>query len=240
MFNLKKTNSVLFYNRNLIILYSFLLFLLLSYLIVNLGNENFTAKGEFNIGHEALNCIHCHKDAPGTARQQLQRNFRHLLGEDVKKVHFGKIPVGNDACLNCHVRPNDTHPTQLFMEPKFKAARDKIHPEECLSCHKEHQHERVTFKETGFCVNCHKNIKIANDPLDLKHSELIEQELWSSCIQCHDFHGNHLMKVPTKIQDTIPLELINNYFKDGKDPYSNLKKYIANLDSINKNQYYNE
>lgn len=230
----KEIKKGILHNRNIIIAFSVFLFLIITFLILKPGNENFTAKGEFNIGHEDLDCIHCHKDAPGTSRQQIQRNLKHFIGIDVKKVDFGTIPVDNDACLSCHARPNDAHPVHRFMEPKFKEAREKIHPEECLSCHAEHKHERVTFKETSFCVNCHKDIKIDNDPLDLKHSELIKMEMWNTCIQCHDFHGNHVMEVATKIQDTIPLKTINDYFNNGKDPYSDIKKYVADLDSINK------
>ena len=196
-------------------------------------NEEYMAKGEFNTGHQDLQCVHCHKDAPGTARQQIQRNLQYFIGADVSKVDFGTSDVGNEACLSCHARPNDNHPVYRFLEPKFKDARQEIHPEKCVSCHAEHKHERVTFKKTDYCINCHKDIKIEDDPLDIKHSQLIKNELWNTCIQCHDFHGNHEMKVATKLNDTIPLEKINAYFEGKEDPYSKVKKYVADLDSIN-------
>ncbi|MGB1314971.1 MAG: 2Fe-2S iron-sulfur cluster-binding protein [Chitinophagales bacterium] len=223
----------IFRNRNKIIALCCLLACCFVFYLNLPNNEAYFAKGEYNIGHEELECAHCHKDAPGTSRQQIQLNFRHLIGAAKNDIDFGKKEVGNDACLHCHERPNDNHPIYRFNEPKFKEAREAIHPEKCVSCHAEHQHKRVTIAETNYCVNCHKDVKIKNDPLDTKHQTLIDNEMWNTCIQCHDFHGNHEMQVPTKLNDTIPLKEIKDYFNDGKDPYGGVKKYIADLDSIN-------
>ena len=220
-------------NRNKILLAGFILFMMGAFFLFKPETNTFLAKGNMNIGHEELQCAQCHKDAPGTARQQIQRNFKHLIGGNVKKADFGTKPVDNDACISCHNRPNDNHPVHRFNEPKFKDAREAIHPETCTSCHNEHHGERVTFKDTDYCKNCHKDVKITNDPLDLKHSKLIELELWNTCIQCHDFHGNHIMKVAKSIKDTIPLKMVKDYLNTGKDPYGNIKKYIVDLDSIN-------
>ena len=228
-----KIKKSILHNRNKLIAVGLIAFLFLSLFLLRPSNELFLAKGHYNIGHEDLKCSHCHQDAPGTTRQQIQRKVQIFLGSELPDAYLGKSPVENGDCLHCHIRPNDAHPIYRFMEPKFKEAREAIHPENCVSCHAEHKKERVTFKETGYCVNCHKDIEIKNDPLDMKHEVLIKKEMWNTCVQCHDFHGNHEMKTPDKIKDTIPLIKIKEYFKDGEDPYSKVKKYVANLDSIN-------
>ena len=63
--------------------------------------------------------------------------------------------------------------------------------------------------------------------LDISHKDLISQESWNTCIQCHDFHGNHKYALPEKMSDTIPMQTIQNYFDGGEDPYGKVKKYIA-------------
>lgn len=219
----------IFKRNNLIIaglLSSFFLFIFLS----DKSNELFLAKGQMNTGHENLKCIECHTSAPGTLRQQLQNNTKAFLNlTDDEYVDFGKLKVGNTECLTCHNRPNDVHPTHRFMEPRFITARKELHPENCISCHNEHKGERITIKQVDFCYRCHKDIKVKNDPLDFSHKHLISMDQWNTCLQCHDFHGNHLFEAPKSINDTISLQRVENYFKGGEDPYAGVKKYVAKL-----------
>ena len=63
------------------------------------------------------------------------------------------------------------------------------------------------------------------------HATLIQQEAWTSCLQCHDFHGNHLFDVPARMADTIPLRAILEYAEGGPDPYSTTKKHPAKTDA---------
>ena len=76
-------------------------------------------------------------------------------------------------------------------------------------------------------MNCHQDLEVENDPIDISHKDLIAQDEWFTCIQCHDFHGNHKYEVPIKIKDTIPIQVIKDYFKGGEDPFGNDKKYIG-------------
>ena len=66
-----------------------------------------------------------------------------------------------------------------------------------------------------------------NDPLDVPHAQLIKEEKWSTCLQCHDFHGNHFMKTAEHMKDTVSIEALKAYFEGGESPYSDRKKYIA-------------
>jgi cytochrome c553 len=66
---------------------------------------------------------------------------------------------------------------------------------------------------------------LENDPLDVSHAQLIQAQNWKTCLQCHDFHGNHIAKTPTLLKDTIPTAFIKAYLQGSKSPYSENKKY---------------
>lgn len=183
--------------------------------------------GPMNTGHDNISCSACHLDAKGNLTQQLQSNVAHAFGGRDKDVFFGTQDVTVDNCLQCHDRPNDRHPTYRFEEPRFADATEVINATTCITCHSEHHDERISLAKLDYCMNCHTDLAVENDPLDIPHVTLAANEQWSTCIQCHDFHGNHDYEVPEKMQDTIPLKDIMVYVKGGKDPFGNDKKYIG-------------
>lgn len=200
---------------------------LLIFIILPLkSSEEFLSLGPMNTGHEGLSCNACHTDAKGNMLQQIQANIAYTFGGRKKAVDFGTENVDNNKCLQCHDRPNDRHPTHRFLEPKFKDAIAKINATECETCHREHNETRVVLPNGNFCVNCHYDLEVKNDPIDVPHSQLIANKQWSTCLQCHDFHGNHIYAVSEKIKDTISLKKIQDYLSGGKDPFSDKKKYL--------------
>lgn len=180
-----------------------------------------------NTGHEDLKCKSCHKPAPGTVRQQLQANLRYVLGLRETAADFGQQDVGNEICLGCHDRPKDRHPVYRFLEPRFAKAREQIQPQFCISCHLEHQGKRVTREESGYCVNCHKETKLKKDPINISHEQLIAQDRWESCLGCHDFHGNHVMKTKRVVEEAWSPERVRAYFGGGPSPYPKELYYNA-------------
>jgi hypothetical protein len=196
--------------------------------------ESCTMPGAMNTGHENLSCNECHTPAKGTPGQQIQTNISYLFGMRKTPVTFGLENVDNVKCKACHDRPNDRHPVHRFEEPRFAAARKNIRPTECISCHREHNSVRVTIGNPGYCVNCHKDTKLKNDPLDIPHHELISRSEWNTCLQCHDFHGNHTYKTANLMKDTIALETILRYLKGGPSPYGDKKKYVAKKSILKK------
>lgn len=190
-------------------------------------SEKYHAYGPMNIGHDTLTCASCHQDAPGSLRQQLQANLRYVLGLRAHAADFGQQKTSNENCLNCHERPNDRHPVYRFLEPRFLKARLAINPQLCVSCHKEHQGQRVTRMPIGYCVNCHKKTKLRKDPLDVPHERLIALDQWDSCLGCHDFHGNHIRHSQKLTRLRIPPEKIHAYFQGGPSPYGNARHYKA-------------
>lgn len=220
------------YNRDNLLFIGFIVSTLLFLLVLHPNNEFILAKGPFNTGHEGLSCVDCHKPADGSIRQQLQANSKYFLNFHEEAVDFGNKSVENEDCINCHDRPNDRHPVHRFKEPRFASARKEIHPENCISCHAEHNAQRVTLDNIGFCVNCHRDIDIKNDPLDVKHNILISNDNWETCLQCHDFHGNHIMETASIMKDTFSVNQIKNYFDGGNSPYGNEKEYTANSKGV--------
>jgi predicted CXXCH cytochrome family protein len=188
----------------------------------------FKALGPMNTSHEELACNACHKEAPGSLRQQLGHNTRSLMGmHPAEMVPVGFAPVDNAVCQDCHDRPNDRHPVSRFMETRFAEQRATLGPHECNNCHGEHHDQRVAMVEPGFCVGCHQDTEVIYDTAQPSHAELIEQGAWETCLQCHDFHGNHLHEVPKKLADGIPQHTILDYLKGGPDPYGSEKTITA-------------
>ncbi len=188
--------------------------------------HHFRVAGEMNIGHENLVCNECHEIAEGSLRQQIQANISYLLGQRQSLASFNfKLPNSKD-CLACHYRENDKHPIYRFNEPRFSEARKSIKAQFCVSCHKEHTGLRVTSKVDN-CQHCHQDLTIKNDPIDISHQDLIKLKNWSSCLSCHDFHGNHIMQTPTKVKNRLEQYKIHQYMQGEKDPYSD-KKYNTN------------
>ena len=188
-------------------------------------NDDWHTLNVANTGHENLECTDCHTIAPGTPRQQIQTNTKAFLGFRETGVDFGHHDVTNENCLACHDRPNDNHPVYRFNEPRFVEARQAIQPQLCESCHLEHQGRRVTI-DTTFCVHCHTDLDLTDDPIDVPHVELVANEDWTSCLGCHDFHGNHVMEIPVRIENTIDTQLIEAYFENEPSPYSNERLYV--------------
>jgi hypothetical protein len=182
--------------------------------------------GPANTGHAELGCVDCHESADGTPRQQIQANVRYLLGLRDAGVAFQHEDVTSADCLACHERPNDRHPIFRFNEPRFAEARAAIGANNCISCHLEHQGRRVTIEPT-YCINCHEDLTLKNDPLDVPHDLLVETEQWASCLGCHDFHGNHLREVQTTFDTRLPEQKILDYFAGGESPYSADKIHAA-------------
>lgn len=189
--------------------------------------EDYVSIGPMNTGHQTLNCYACHADASGNLLQQVQSNLSHAVGVRANSVDFGTQDVTLKNCYECHDRPNDRHPTHRFKEPRFKDAVKQIDATTCITCHSEHHGARVTLARVNYCINCHQDLTVENDPLDVSHKTIIQRKAWYTCIQCHDFHGNHKYNVPEKMSDTIPMQTIQAYLKGGEDPYGNNKKYTA-------------
>lgn len=189
--------------------------------------EEYLSIGPMNSGHEGFSCNTCHTDATGTWIQQIQSNTECAVGLRKKMVDFGSVTVDTKKCLACHERDNDRHPTHRFLEPKYKKAVKNIDATNCKTCHTEHKGIRMTLADGNYCMNCHDDLKMIDDPVDITHAKLIKDEMWSTCLQCHDFHGNHQAEAATKMKDTIPLKTIKNYFKGGEDPYEGKKKFKA-------------
>ncbi|MBO9700814.1 MAG: cytochrome c3 family protein [Sporocytophaga sp.] len=198
------------------------------------SNEKLLCKGPMNIGHETLECSSCHQNAQGTIRQQFQAKAKLLLSLRKDEPDFGKMDVDNKGCINCHQRENDRHPVNRFMEPRFEKVRSELAVEKCETCHREHQGVRVTLNDIQYCENCHDDLDVKEDPLDVSHKVLVKNAQWNTCLQCHDFHGNHQMKVPVLLKDTIPHIKVMEYINGGLDPYSADKIYKAITDLKNE------
>ncbi|MEM7483232.1 MAG: cytochrome c3 family protein [Acidobacteriota bacterium] len=190
------------------------------------GSETFHALGPMNTGHAEVQCSACHRQAPGTFRQQVQANARYAFGLRPEPADFGLADVSDAACLDCHERPNDRHPTFRFLEPRFAKARENLQPQTCMGCHLEHAGERITVK-ADYCSECHGDLELKVDPVDTPHHELVATASWNTCLGCHDFHGNHLWKAPTRMADRLDPAVIEEYFRGGPSPYSDEKEFRA-------------
>ena len=183
------------------------------------------AKGPMNVGHEGFDCHECHAPAPGNRAQQLSANVYQWIGLRASSVAFGSQDVASGACLECHERPNDRHPISRFLEPRFGEARRKLGVQQCMGCHLEHRGVRVTLPGIGYCALCHGDTELREDPIQPTHAELVYTEAWNTCLACHDFHGNHEMTTPMRLEDGVSEERVRAYFAGAPSPYSKAKRF---------------
>ena len=189
--------------------------------------SDWVARGPMNTGHERLACPECHLPAPGTVAQQFSANVYDWMGLRERSSEFGSQDVDSQVCLDCHRRPDDRHPVSRFLEPHFVEARHQIGVHECTACHAEHHGKRVTLPTMGFCVHCHGDTALQDDPIVPTHAALVQAESWHTCLQCHDFHGNHHRQTPTRLADGVAEARVRAYFDGAPSPYSTVKHWKA-------------
>ncbi|HEX2544179.1 MAG TPA: (2Fe-2S)-binding protein [Ramlibacter sp.] len=175
--------------------------------------------GHPNVGHEQLQCIACHAESPASTRQALQAKVKHALGLRETGAVVGMQPVGNATCTQCHVNSDDKHAPHRFLEPRFEQARAETGAQMCVSCHREHSQARVTAPTTNYCVSCHADLQVRNDKTSPTHEQLLTQKRWDTCLQCHDYHGNHKWSAPLRLKDAATVDMLHRYLKDGPSPY---------------------
>lgn len=184
--------------------------------------QTWVAHGPIQTGHQEIACRTCHVKSTGTTRQQIQANIRYMTGLRETPVDFGYGPVTSDQCLGCHQRSNERHPIYRFNEPRFAEAVANLPANTCLGCHTEHENAR-SFMPLDGCKECHRDLVLKTDPLDVSHMDLIDNKQWQTCLGCHDFHGNHARKAQSLMGDAYPASVIEAYLRDGPSPYGDIK-----------------
>ena len=149
-------------------------------------------------------------------------------------MNLGYQPVTSEQCLGCRERPNERHTIYRFSESRFAEVRKKLNVDSCLGCHTEHEDFRISVSETN-CINCHGDLALKNDPIEGKHSQLVKDEAWISCMGCHDFHGNHLHSVQESVVEAFDVDVIKSYFESGLVPYGSPKLYEALIGDLKIN-----
>lgn len=196
------------------------------------GREDLLSAGPIIEGHSDIGCGDCHTDAPGTTRQQLQANARHLLGMRDQDADFVHAAIHNDDCQACHAYEGDAHPPYRFSEPRFAEVRAILSPTRCVSCHVEHTGQRASASPT-MCQHCHEEMDLKGDPIEPSHATLTRNEEWDTCMRCHDYHGNHTQETPTDMSDAASLEAVQAYLDGGPSPYGQDKRYEARQTRLN-------
>lgn len=190
----------------------FCLFGVVVVLLPDVMEERLSASGPSTPGHEELSCVDCHAEGPGTTRQQLQGIVSYYTGFRDSAPFLGHLPVSNARCIDCHPQLRDLHPVYRFEEVRFAEARQEFSAHQCGGCHAEHEGVRVS-QPGDFCESCHSETTLKNDPATPSHAVLIEEASWSSCLRCHDFHGNHDHTPPENLQEALPLPLVQQHLK---------------------------
>jgi ferredoxin-NADP reductase/bacterioferritin-associated ferredoxin len=181
--------------------------------------EELRPHGHPNVGHAELKCVACHVASPASTRQALQAKAKLALGLRQTGAVLGMEPVGSATCIQCHANPDDQHAASRFLEPRFDQARAETGAQMCVSCHREHQAVRVTAPVSSYCVSCHQDLKVKDDKASPTHDFLLANKRWDTCMQCHDYHGNHRWNTPLRLADAVTIEKLNQYFLGGPSPY---------------------
>ena len=57
------------------------------------------------------------------------------------------------------------------------------------------------------------------DPLDVSHETLVNDERWETCLGCHDYHGNNAYTLATEVSEAFTPEQVQSYADGGDSPY---------------------
>ena len=166
--------------------------------------------------HEGMACEQCHQETPGTLRQQVQANVHHWLGFRESGVGFITDPVGSEDCQDCHEMPGNLHPIHRFAHSEYFELREILGQHECSGCHDHHSPVNVVHSMT-FCMHCHETWGNKPDTITPRHTTLIAEERWETCLQCHEFHGSRGHQEPTLLSEAFSVEQIQQYL-DGNQP----------------------
>lgn len=175
--------------------------------------------GHPNVGHAQLKCVACHAESPASTRQALQAKVKHTLGMRETGAVMGMQSVTTATCTQCHANPGDRHAPHRFLEPRFEQARAETGAQQCVSCHREHSGVRVTAASPGYCVSCHADMRVKADMTSPTHEHLVRNKRWDTCLQCHDYHGNHKWRAPLRLVDATTVDVLHKYLKDGPSPF---------------------
>jgi ferredoxin-NADP reductase/bacterioferritin-associated ferredoxin len=181
--------------------------------------EELRPHGHPNVGHAELKCVACHVPSPASTRQALQAKAKLALGLRQTGAVLGMEPVASATCIQCHANPDDQHAASRFLEPRFDQARADTGAQLCVSCHREHQGVRVTAPVSTYCVSCHQDLKVKDDKASPSHDFLLANRRWETCMQCHDYHGNHRWNTPLRLTDAATIERLDAYMRGGPSPY---------------------
>ncbi len=199
------------------VIIALLSFIPLSFLFFHKNYMGINAFGPLMEGHKDISCQACHAPEKGILTEQLMVQIRYYSGMSKKFLYFGTVPVGNAQCLNCHAREDDRHPSDRFLEPRFEKAREQFAPQFCVSCHLEHNDGKILSIEPTYCKSCHRDTVIKNDPIKPKHKLLFETNQWTSCLRCHDFHGNHIHDTPVNLKKAPLYSEVMKYLEGERD-----------------------
>ncbi len=180
------------------------------------GQEQFLSPGGDHEMHEEMACDQCHQPAAGSVRQQVQANVHHWLGFRNEGASFVTDPVESDDCLACHKMPKNLHPQHRFVHSEYFDLRETLGLHQCMGCHDHHSAVNVVHS-MEFCMNCHQVWGDKKDTIEPRHQTLIAEERWDTCLQCHDFHGNHDYEWPTVLTNGYSIDQVQSYL-DGKAP----------------------
>ena len=192
---------------------------LLPLLVLLPALQDLRPHGHPNVGHEQLKCVACHAESTATLRQSLQAKVKHTLGLRETGAVMGMQAVTTATCTQCHANPADRHAPHRFLEPRFEKARAETGAQQCVSCHREHSGVRITAASTGYCVSCHSDMKVRDDKTSPTHDHLVRGQRWDTCLQCHDYHGNHKWRAPLRLVDATTVESLEKYMKTGPSPF---------------------
>jgi predicted CXXCH cytochrome family protein len=132
-----------------------------------LDHRSIFLPGQTTDGHQALetSCNSCH-------------------------VPFASVP--NKNCTNCHEMElkEDTHPVNLFNDPRWAEMLQKVNAMECINCHREHQlAARGVTVDVKFCFPCHDDVTIKR----ASHRNLAPNSCWDG--GCHNYHDNSALNI---------------------------------------------
>jgi hypothetical protein len=149
----------------------------------------------------------------------------HQIEAACEQCHTPGEGIKNDACTKCHgetrVKPMDSHPVEMFADPRNAERSQGLDAQQCVTCHREHVPDRTVASVTiadDFCAKCHMDV-LEDRPT---HSGIS----LNSCSEtgCHNYHDNralyedYLRKHLNEPELQSPPKVIARFVAESKKP----------------------
>jgi hypothetical protein len=114
-----------------------------------------------------------------------------MFEEKCSACHKPFGAIANQQCVGCHQKElsTNTHPPEVFDDPRWASSLEVLDARRCVACHREHQGAPSVTIAGDFCFACHDDVVTKRET----HKGFAPD----SCGRagCHNYHDNSVLNI---------------------------------------------